>query len=227
MSTLTISLHVATSRPHDRPRGAPADGASLHVPSLNVRPIRVGRADYTTFAHAGAGSGRLTAPRPSRSHRRRHPGEGVGRRAPSVGLSFPLPNQEVASGSSKEHPPTVRASGGEPREITANAFKLCYQRGSAPVPVGAARDFGPGTGDAREAGTRHREGGRSLRIEVVDNQIEPALKALKREMLKGGVFKEMKRRAFYEKPSVKRKRKQAEARKKRRKAARRSQPDAD
>jgi len=48
-----------------------------------------------------------------------------------------------------------------------------------------------------------------LKIEVVDNQIEPALKALKREMLKGGVFKEMKRRAFYEKPSVKRKRKQA------------------
>ncbi len=66
-----------------------------------------------------------------------------------------------------------------------------------------------------------------MRIEVVDNQIEPALKALKREMLKGGVFKEMKRRAFYEKPSVKRKRKQAEARKKRRKAARRAQPDAD
>lgn len=66
-----------------------------------------------------------------------------------------------------------------------------------------------------------------MRIEVVDNQIEPALKALKREMLKGGIFKEMKRRAFYEKPSVKRKRKQAEARKKRRKAARRSGRDSD
>jgi len=67
-------------------------------------------------------------------------------------------------------------------------------------------------------------GGPPLKIEVVDNQIEPALKALKREMLKGGVFKEMKRRAFYEKPSVKRKRKQTEAQRKRRKAARRS-PD--
>lgn len=66
-----------------------------------------------------------------------------------------------------------------------------------------------------------------MRVEVVDNQIESALKVLKREMLKGGIFKEMKRRAFYEKPSVRRKRKQAEARKKRRKAARRSQPDAD
>ena len=66
-----------------------------------------------------------------------------------------------------------------------------------------------------------------MRIEVFDNQIEPALKALKREMLKGGVFKEMKRRAYYEKPSVKRKRKQAEARKKRRKAARRAPASAD
>jgi small subunit ribosomal protein S21 len=41
-------------------------------------------------------------------------------------------------------------------------------------------------------------------------------------MLKDGTFQEMKRRAFYEKPSVKRKRKQALARKKRRKAMRRA-----
>lgn len=66
-----------------------------------------------------------------------------------------------------------------------------------------------------------------MRIEVIDNQIEPALKALKREMLNSGAFKEMKRRAYYEKPSVKRKRKQAEARKKRRRALRRSRAPAD
>jgi small subunit ribosomal protein S21 len=64
-----------------------------------------------------------------------------------------------------------------------------------------------------------------VRIEVVDNQIEPALKALKRQLSNAGVFKEMKRRAFYEKPSVKRKRKQAEARRKRRKTARRADAD--
>ena len=52
-----------------------------------------------------------------------------------------------------------------------------------------------------------------MRIEVVDNQIEAALKALKKEMVKEGLFKEMKLRAFYEKPSVKRKRKTREARK--------------
>jgi small subunit ribosomal protein S21 len=66
-----------------------------------------------------------------------------------------------------------------------------------------------------------------VRVEVIDNQIEAALKTLKKQMLKGGLFQEMKRRAFYEKPSVKRKRKQAQARKKRRRALKRSQFDED
>src|SRR5437879_8575154 len=66
--------------------------------------------------------------------------------------------------------------------------------------------------------------GRSVRIEVVDNQIEAALKALKKQMQKDGLFQEMKRRDDYEKPSVKRKRKQAQARKKRRRALQRARP---
>lgn len=61
-----------------------------------------------------------------------------------------------------------------------------------------------------------------MKVDVFDNQIEPALKALKKKMLTAGLFKEMKRRAFYEKPSVSRKRKRAEARQKRRKALRRA-----
>ena len=65
----------------------------------------------------------------------------------------------------------------------------------------------------------------ATKVIVVDNQIEPALKALKRQMLKDGLFQEMKRRVAYDKPSVKRKRKQAAARKKRRKAMRRMQRD--
>jgi small subunit ribosomal protein S21 len=63
----------------------------------------------------------------------------------------------------------------------------------------------------------------SVKIEVFDNQIEAALKQLKKQMLKDGLFQEMKRRAHYEKPSVKRKRKSAQARKKRRKAMKRAQ----
>ena len=83
--------------------------------------------------------------------------------------------------------------------------------------AGADQPSRPHTADARK--------GSLVRIEVVDNQIEPALKALKRQLNNAGVFKEMKRRAFYEKPSVKRKRKQAEARRKRRKTARRADAD--
>jgi small subunit ribosomal protein S21 len=56
------------------------------------------------------------------------------------------------------------------------------------------------------------------RVPVIDNQVDAALKQLKKLMLKEGAFQEMKRRAHYEKPSVKRKRKAAAARKKRRRA---------
>jgi len=60
-----------------------------------------------------------------------------------------------------------------------------------------------------------------VKIVVVDNQIEAALKQLKKQMLKDGLYQEMKRRQHYEKPSVKRKRKSAQARKKQRKALKR------
>lgn len=61
-----------------------------------------------------------------------------------------------------------------------------------------------------------------MKVEVFDNQVEAALKTLKKRMLKDGVFQEMKRRTHYEKPSVKRKRKQALARKRRRRALQRA-----
>ena len=46
-------------------------------------------------------------------------------------------------------------------------------------------------------------------------------------MLKAGLFQEMKRRVAYEKPSVKRKRKRAAARRKRGKAMRRMERDRE
>jgi len=64
------------------------------------------------------------------------------------------------------------------------------------------------------------------KVEVTDNQVEAALKTLKKVMIKGGLYQEMKRRVYYEKPSVKRKRKQAQARKKRRRALKRSRSSA-
>jgi len=63
--------------------------------------------------------------------------------------------------------------------------------------------------------------GARLEIKVYDNQLEKALKILKRKLAQEGIFKEIKRRRFYEKPSVKRKRKQQEALKRRLKATKR------
>jgi small subunit ribosomal protein S21 len=50
-----------------------------------------------------------------------------------------------------------------------------------------------------------------LEVKVYDNDIEKALKVLKNKLSKNGFFKELKVRRFYEKPSVKRKRKSRDA----------------
>jgi len=65
-----------------------------------------------------------------------------------------------------------------------------------------------------------------LEIKVLGNNIEKAIKDLKIKLHKEGIFKELKKRRFYEKPSVKEKRKRIEARKKKMKASRfsRSRP---
>ena len=53
--------------------------------------------------------------------------------------------------------------------------------------------------------------GRPLEVEVRDS-IEKAMKILKQKMSKEGILQEIKRRRYYEKPSVKKKRKMREAR---------------
>jgi small subunit ribosomal protein S21 len=55
----------------------------------------------------------------------------------------------------------------------------------------------------------------------VRGDIEKAIKVLKKKMQSEGVQKELKHRRFYEKPSVKRKRKRREASRRRRKSGRR------
>jgi small subunit ribosomal protein S21 len=62
--------------------------------------------------------------------------------------------------------------------------------------------------------------GRPLEVEVRDS-IEKAMKILKQKMSKEGILQEIKRRRYYEKPSVKRKRKMREARKRRRREQKR------
>ena len=63
---------------------------------------------------------------------------------------------------------------------------------------------------------------RPLEVVVDGDNVERAIKALKRKVAHEGIYKELKRRRFYEKPSVKRKRKQREAERRRRKERRRA-----
>ncbi|MEM9168602.1 MAG: 30S ribosomal protein S21 [Pseudomonadota bacterium] len=50
-----------------------------------------------------------------------------------------------------------------------------------------------------------------VQIQVRDNNVEQALRALKKKMQREGTFREMKRRKYFEKPSEKRARQKAEA----------------
>lgn len=59
-----------------------------------------------------------------------------------------------------------------------------------------------------------------VQVFVRDNNVDQALRALKKKLQREGVFREMKARKFYEKPSEKRARQKAEAVRRARKLAR-------
>lgn len=76
-----------------------------------------------------------------------------------------------------------------------------------------------------EPGRRARLGSRDpeehrLQVLVRDNNVDQALKALKKKMQREGIFREMKLRNYYEKPSERRVREKAEAVRRARKLAR-------
>jgi small subunit ribosomal protein S21 len=52
---------------------------------------------------------------------------------------------------------------------------------------------------------------RAVQVFVRDNNVEQALRILKKKMQREGVFKEMRRARFYEKPSVRAAREKADA----------------
>jgi small subunit ribosomal protein S21 len=64
------------------------------------------------------------------------------------------------------------------------------------------------------------KGSARLQVLVRDNNVDQALKALKKKMQREGIFREMKLRNYYEKPSEKRVREKAEAVRRARKLAR-------
>jgi len=62
--------------------------------------------------------------------------------------------------------------------------------------------------------------GQTVQVLVRDNNVDQALRALKKKLQREGVFREMKLRDHYEKPSEKRAREKAEAVRRARKVAR-------
>jgi small subunit ribosomal protein S21 len=64
------------------------------------------------------------------------------------------------------------------------------------------------------------ETGSHVQVLVRDNNVDQALRALKKKMQREGIFREMKMRGHYEKPSEKRAREKAEAVRRARKLAR-------
>src|SRR2546423_4831073 len=67
---------------------------------------------------------------------------------------------------------------------------------------------------------RQRQIGKILQVFVRDNNVDQALRVLKKKLQREGVFREMKRRRAYEKPSERKTREKAEAVRRARKAAR-------
>jgi small subunit ribosomal protein S21 len=65
----------------------------------------------------------------------------------------------------------------------------------------------------------------TLTVNVKDNNIEQALRSMKKKLQREGLFKEMKLRKHYEKPSLKRAREKEENIRRSRKAARQRQND--
>jgi len=59
-----------------------------------------------------------------------------------------------------------------------------------------------------------------VQVQVRDNNVDQALRALKKKMQREGIFREMKLRNAYEKPSVRKAREKAEAVRRARKLAR-------
>jgi len=73
---------------------------------------------------------------------------------------------------------------------------------------------------AADAVNNLRNGKKRVQILVRDNNVDQALKVLKKKMQREGIFREMKLRGHFEKPSEKKAREKAEAVRRARKLAR-------
>src|ERR1044072_1414064 len=99
-------------------------------------------------------------------------------------------------------------------------FRFCSAKGARPGSNSAAI-AAVYAGTQFQARPEHEQR-RNIRLQVLvrDNNVDQALKALKKKMQREGIFREMKLRGHYEKPSEKKARERAEAIRRARKLAR-------
>lgn len=86
-----------------------------------------------------------------------------------------------------------------PRALTGEDKRRTYDQGVPYVPIRIRRlTMSPWAGRKREV----------VMVRVIDQQLDKALRLLKRQLSRDGTWRELKARAFYEKPSVKKRRRQ-------------------
>jgi small subunit ribosomal protein S21 len=102
-----------------------------------------------------------------------------------------------------------------PIRVSAASLRGCHRYPDCAYPFAS----GPGP-LAIGPFNRSIEEERRVQVLVRDNNVEQALKVLKKKMQREGVFREMKLRGHYEKPSERRVREKAEAIRRARKLAR-------
>ena len=93
----------------------------------------------------------------------------------------------------------------------------CFDNGTPESAVATSRD---GISVSRRLYQPLKKVGIHVQVLVRDNNVDQALRALKKKMQREGIFREMKMRGHYEKPSEKRAREKAEAVRRTRKLAR-------
>ena len=104
-------------------------------------------------------------------------------------------------------------------EISSSDVQDDKKRGSSASD--SYKDNGGGHSSSRDSygaqGDRFEKPKNAAMEVSVENNIEKAMKVLKRKLIKEGLFKELKSRRYYEKPSERKKRKHKESLKKVRK----------
>lgn len=106
------------------------------------------------------------------------------------------------------------------RRMAGSRSDFSPQRRDGAVSQDRSSDPFPCPTCCEHAGRTNDTSGNTLQVIVRDNNVEQALRALKKKLQREGVFREMKARRSYEKPSEKRARQKAEAVRRARKLAR-------